>query len=257
MSLFITFTFSSKNLQNMTPALENRIEQYFSRNKKLSKDDLLDAISRDFPELNRATITVYLSKFKRQGLLANPSRGVYAIAQRAIFTPEISKALSKLYKVIHRALPYVDCCISDTRWLNEFMRHQTFKQYTVVEVERVALSQVFNILSAGSPNVYMDPPTVIFDLYIVHSAHAIILRPLTSEAPTVDQDGIVIPTIEKLMVDMLADKDLYAAQQGELNDIYNIAFQKFQINCAKMNRYALRRNRADALNNLLRNVDAK
>ncbi|SCY96188.1 DUF6577 family protein [Flavobacterium caeni] len=241
----------------MDKTLENTVDTYFGRKKSLSRNELIHAILKDYPSLTLNTINVYLSKLKKQGILINPSRGIYSISKKADFHPEIAPPLKKVYNKIHQALPYVSCCIWDSRWLNSFMRHQTFKQYIVIEVEKVAMSQVFNIINEFSDHGYMDPNTLIFDLYITNSDEAIIIRPLVSEAPLATEKKVAIPTLEKLLIDMLADKDLFAAQQGELDFIFKTAFEKFQINTSKMNRYALRRNRLTELNNMLNIISAK
>jgi hypothetical protein len=46
-----------------------------------------------------------------------------------------------------------------------------------------------------------------------------------------------------MLVDIIIDKEFFAAQQGELNFIYKTAFNKYNINKLKMKRYAARRNR--------------
>jgi len=49
---------------------------------------------------------------------------------------------------------------------------------------------------------------------------------------------------------MIADTNLYAAQQGELDFIYGTAFEKFELNQNKMKRYAQRRNRENEVEQL-------
>ena len=50
---------------------------------------------------------------------------------------------------------------------------------------------------------------------------------------------------------MLIDKELFAAQQGELGFIFKSAFDKYDINEAKMKRYAARRNRETELERIM------
>jgi hypothetical protein len=66
---------------------------------------------------------------------------------------------------------------------------------------------------------------------------------LVSEAPLTEIDKIAIPTIEKLLIDCLIDKDLFAAQQDELENIYQTVFEKYIVNLNKSRRYARRRDR--------------
>jgi hypothetical protein len=52
-------------------------------------------------------------------------------------------------------------------------------------------------------------------------------------------------------VDIIIDKELFAAQQGELDFIFKSAFDKYDINKAKMKRYAIRRNKESELERII------
>lgn len=142
-------------------------------------------------------------------------------------------------------------CIWDTRWLNHFMRHQLFTNYRVIEVEKDAVNQVFHFLSERHKNVFLNPDEKIYDRYIANSDDTIIVKNLVSEAPVVELEKIVVPTLEKLLVDMLIDEDLFAAQQSERSFIYENAMKNYTINTLQMKRYALRRNREKKVTELL------
>ena len=69
-----------------------------------------------------------------------------------------------------------------------------------------------------------------------------IVKKLVTESPTIKKDKIEIPALEKILVDILIDKKLFAAQERELDFFYKYAFKKYGINKAKMRRYSDRRN---------------
>ncbi|RLD85139.1 MAG: hypothetical protein DRJ07_03660, partial [Bacteroidetes bacterium] len=117
-------------------------------------------------------------------------------------------------------------------------------------VEKDAVEQVFNKLNESIKNVFLDPDTEIFERYIHNVNEAIIIKTLVSESPLRKVHKIKIPSLEKLLVDMLIDVDVFAAQQGELEFIYKTSFKKFQINKNKMKRYAIRRNREKRMKKL-------
>jgi hypothetical protein len=131
------------------------------------------------------------------------------------------------------------------------MRHQPFKHFVIVEVEKIAVEQVFNDLNNNFSKVYINPDDIFFDRYISASEDVIIVKNLYSEAPTLKRNELTIPTLEKILVDMLIDKELFAAQQGELDFIFKSAFDKYDINEAKMKRYAARRNRETELERIM------
>ncbi|MGV8946144.1 MAG: DUF6577 family protein [Lutibacter sp.] len=235
----------------MNNTLENRIITYFKNGKSLSREKLLKAILADFPDWKESTINVYLSKLKKSGIIKNPSRGVYCLKSRTEFQPLIDLNLEKTFNKIKKEFPYINFCIWNTKWLNDVMRHQPFKHYQIIEVEKDAAEQVFNALNEKVKNVFLNPDTEIFERYINNVEEAVIIKYLVTEAPLTNAENVVIPTLEKLLVDMLIDVDVFSAQQGEIEFIYSTAFNKFQINRNKMKRYALRRNRESKVEELI------
>ncbi|HRG19109.1 MAG TPA: hypothetical protein PLP39_08460 [Flavobacterium lutivivi] len=239
----------------MTKTIENTIQSYFKSINQISRVKLGNLIKEDFPELSEGTITVYLSKLKKAGIINNPERGMYSITDKQIFNPEINQNLKKIYNKIHKEFPFIDMCVWNTKWLNDLMRHQPFKNYTIIEVEKEAEEQIFNAISEWNKNVYFNPNEEILERYISSNSEEVtIVKNLVTEAPTTKNNKIRIPTLEKLLVDIIIDKELFAAQQGEIEFIYQSAFKKYAINTAKMKRYAIRRNRETELEKIINKI---
>ncbi|MDT8430138.1 MAG: DUF6577 family protein [Bacteroidales bacterium] len=194
---------------------------------------------------------MYLSKLKRKGTISTPSKGLYELGSRALFSPNVSNSLIKIYNKIKREFLYINFCVWESRWLNDFMRHQPFKYYTVVEVEKDASEPVFGFLNETTNNVFLNPSEEIFTRYIENLDGVIIVKSLISEAPLAESQKIVIPALEKLLVDMLTDRNLFSAQQNETEYIVKTAIEKYAINEKKMKRYALRRNRENEVKELI------
>lgn len=239
----------------MTKTIENTIQSYFKSINQISREKLGNLIKEDFPELSEGTITVYLSKLKKAGIINNPERGMYSITDKQIFNPEINQNLKKIYNKIHKEFPFIDLCVWNTKWLNDLMRHQPFKNYTIIEVEKEAEEQIFNAISEWNKNVYFNPNEEILERYISSNSEEVsIVKNLVTEAPTTKNNKTTIPTLEKLLVDIIIDKELFAAQQGEIEFIYQSAFKKYAINTAKMKRYAIRRNRETELEKIINKI---
>lgn len=230
--------------------IKNKIQSYFKEQSTISKDELVNCIVLDFPELKQSTINVYLSRLKKEGVIKNPARGIYALKEKKAYSPIIDNNLKRLFNKIKKDYPFVEFCIWDTKWLNEFMRHQPFKFYTVLELDKEATEAVFYALKEQGKQVYIEPDAETFNLYINNSEDVIILKHLISEAPLQEIDKITIPTLEKLLVDMIIDTKMYAAQQSEIESIYANSFEKYEVNKNKMKRYAYRRNRENKVENL-------
>lgn len=235
----------------MEKTIENQIKYYFENNKIISKEDLMIAIRNDFSNWSDNTINAYLYLLKKRGVINNLSRGIYTLRKVETFNPQISEQLKKIAYRINKAYPFINYCVWDSSWLNDLMRHQPFKHFVIIEVEKIAVEQVFNDLNNNFSKVYINPDDIFFDRYISASEDVIIVKNLYSEAPTLKRNELTIPTLEKILVDMLIDKELFAAQQGELDFIFKSAFDKYDINEAKMKRYAARRNRETELERIM------
>lgn len=241
----------------MTETLEQHIVRYFRESERLSKQKLVTSIKEDFPHWSDNTINMYLSKLKKKGKISAPSKGFYELGNIPLFKPEVSNPLKKIYNKIKREFPYITFCVWDSTWLNGLMRHQPFKHYLVVEVEKVAFEPVFGFLNETFKNVFLNPDEEIFDRYIQNLDEVMIVKNLVSEAPLTEVQKIVVPALEKLLVDMLADTNLFSAQQNETEFIMKSAMEKFAINEIKMKRYALRRNRENEVEKLINISSAK
>ena len=199
----------------MAKTLEQHIDHYFRLSERLSKQKLVASIKEDFPHWSDNTINMYLSKLKKEGKISTPSKGIYELGSISLFNPEVAGSLKKIYNKIKREFPYITFCVWDSAWLNDLMQHQPFKHYLVVEVEKDASEPVFGFLTETFKNVFLNPDEEIFDRYIQNLDEVMIVKNLVSEAPLTEVQKIVVPALEKILVDMLTDTNLFSAQQNE------------------------------------------
>lgn len=235
----------------MAEVLEKHIGRYFKGNERLSKQKLVGSIKKDFPDWSDNTINMYLSKLKKEGIINSPSRGIYELYSHTLFQPSISITLKRIFNKIKREFPYIAFCVWDSVWLNDFMRHQPFKHYVVIETEKDASESVFTFLTEIKKNVFFNPDEEIFDRYINNQDGALIVKNMVSESPLIEIDKIVVPALEKLLVDMLIDTALFSAQQNEKQFIMQSVMGKYTLNELKMHRYAVRRNREEEIEKLI------
>lgn len=235
----------------LTETLEKHINRYFQGSVRLSKQRLVGSIKKDFPDWSDNTINMYLSKLKKEGNISAPSRGIYKLDSNSPFQPKVSNQIKKISNKIKLEFPYITFCVWDNVWINDFMRHQPFKHYIVIEVEKDASESVFGFLSDAMKNVFLNPDEEIYELYIHNFEEAFVVKNLVSEAPLIEVQKVVIPSLEKLLVDMLIDIELFSAQQNEKEFIMKRAMAKFTLNELKMRRYADRRNREKEIDELI------
>ncbi len=217
----------------------------FDKKNTLARGELLHWLHERYPDVSDKTLAWRISYLKSRGILESPGRGVYRLGQTNPFGPTLGNLAKRIASLLARELPLVKSCIWETGWINGWMELQPTYNWTIVETEKEVLESVFARLSGVFRKVFLDPDSKVVDLYILPLNEAVIVKPLVSEAPTMMVGKIHVASPEKILVDMVAEPDLFRAQQGELDGIYSNAFREIQINQTKMLRYANRRRKHD------------
>ncbi|HAM97731.1 MAG TPA: hypothetical protein DCQ26_03900 [Marinilabiliales bacterium] len=235
----------------MDNQLENSIKGFFEKNPILKTGELIGLLQNIYPHTTKSTIYWRLYNLKSNGIIKQMGRGVYALNRKPDFAPVLSPVLVQLHKIIQKNFPYVNFCVWDSYWFNEFMVHQAFKRHYIIEVEKDATESVFYRLTEKNKNVFLNPQKDMFGKYIANYDEAVIIIPMISESPVVKIKKVNIPSLEKLLVDCLVGDEIFATQQNDLDYIIQTAFERYNINPAKMRRYANRRNIKDKIENIL------
>lgn len=210
-------------------------------------------------DVKPSTLAWRLHELTQTGILIRTGYGHYDLNDRPTFLPTLSPTLRKINERITAQLPFTDCCVWDTRILADLMVQQPMSYLQLVEVDRIALSAVYQLLQARPVLIDRKAPAIyLYEDWLTlsrngvqHPAPVIILKPLISEAPLQPLDRYVTAPLEKILVDLLADQALFFAYQEELDHIVRTAFDKFAINRDKLRRYARRRNRVEQVDQWL------
>lgn len=217
----------------------------------------MNLVCQVFPDSTHSSITWRLHQLKSKGLIQSSTYGQYSLDAKEEPEYSVSPALKRIFNKAKKEFPFLQMCAWDSRWFNSLMVHQQFRHYLVLEVEKDSTESVFNSLTDFSKKVFLNPTEEIFSHYISNFSEVIIVMPLLSEAPMVTQNGVVVAPYEKLLVDCLADKNLFAAQQGELEFIFSSVLSRYSINVNKLKRYARRRNQLERVNSIVNKISAK
>ena len=135
------------------------------------------------------------------------------------------------------------------------MIHQPLNSYLIVEVEKDGLKSVFYNLKESNYPVFIDPNRDIIENYVPVNKQAIIIKPIISESPLLQMDNILTASLEKILVDIFCDKDLFDVYQGnEMRTIFKEAMSKYTINMNRMIRYANRRGKKEKFIKYLNSV---
>ena len=235
----------------MVNSLNDLIINELRANVTLTKSELFNRLQHRVSELTLSSLTWKLHQLKKQELIHSPGQGIYSIMNKNSFNPTISPSLKRLYNKIAKEFPYIQLCVWDSRWFNDLMLHQIFRYYLIIEVEKDSAESVFSTMTDISKKVFLNPTEDIFNRYISNFNEVIIVQSLITESPITEINGVKIASLEKLLVDCVADKDLFAAQQSEINFIFKTANSKYAVNSSKIRRYARRRNQSDKIEMLL------
>lgn len=210
--------------------------------------------------MKRSTIDWRIYYLTQNKILYRRSRGCYSLSESDMqkFLPEIDKSFKKVYALIESQLPYVNFIVWQTKWMNEFMRHQPGKFITIVEVEKEAKESVFNLLQNSRQHVFASPNGAMLENYVYNSKFPIVIENLISEAPIQKIKNWQTATIEKILIDIISNVDLFSTFQGRaIYTIYEIAFTRYDINISKMKRYAKRRSKIKKLEHILSKVEIR
>lgn len=235
----------------MSADVTDTIANAFQDKKLLTKSELLAWLEEFYPDVSEETLSWRIYDLKERGFLESPGRGIYRLATREDFTPVFSNLSKRIATLLAKELPLVNVCIWETRWLNAWMELQPAYNWTFVEAEKDALDAIFNHLTGLSKKVYLQPNRSVMELYVLSLNEAVIVKPLVSEAPLMREEKITTAAPEKMLVDIVAEPDIFVAQQGELEHIFDNVFSQILIHQNRLLRYARRRRREEQVLKLI------
>lgn len=229
----------------------------FLRKKEVEMNDIDKYLSHEL-HIKDERISYVRYKLLKEGIIERTGYKKYSIRNnRTDYVPDLNEFTQKVYTLIIQEKPFLKCCVWRTSALNEFTRHQAGKFMVMVEVERIGVEAVFDVLRDNHENVFLNPTDKEIDFYISALSEAIVVIPLISEAPTQEVNQIETITIEKLLVDILSEEKLYQSAQSERSRIIFEANSKYIININKLLRYASRRRKKEFIEQKIKDVLAK
>jgi hypothetical protein len=225
-------------------------KEYFKDKNEISQSDIFNFYS-NYEPISNELARKRTETLVRNGILKKIAKGIYSIGPQINYAPIFEPSLIRLCKKLKAKFPYAKFCLWDTRQLNEFMLHQPGRFYLMVETEPDVSESAFNFLNDFNKNVFQSEDQNMIYKYASLNFNSIIVNDLISEAPVQTIDKIPTATLEKILIDIFCDKDLYITFQGsELSMIFQTAFEKYTINKSKLLRYAKRRGKGEIIDYL-------
>ncbi len=232
---------------------QNQVNEWFKNNQFLTHYQLINELKKLFSNMKNGTYYSILHLLKRDGLIRNVRRGLYEAGSKREFEPAVSKELSGLFKKLRKSFPYLESlCVWNSIWLNEFTVQQALSSMVIIETERGTENSVFEYIKASYSRVFIDPTPKEINNYILGCKKCFVVRSLVTEAPVTSFDNVAIPRLEKILVDLVCERDLFVSFQGEeLRNIYHRALKDYDVSLSTLRRYARRRGKSEEIDRLI------
>ncbi len=227
----------------------DKFKSHFNDSTVFGTQDIFAFYQQEEKDIKLTTVSWRIYTLIQSGTLQRIGRGKFTLGKGKNYIPEISPAIKTIFKKLKTEFPYANLCVWNTSVLNEFMLHQPSRFFVLVETDKDITNAVFYFLREIKKSVFIEPTTDILEKYAINEKEVFIIKPLVSEVPTQNINGVETASIEKILVDIFCDDVTFSAQQGaEMRTIFKEAFAKYTINQSKMLRYADRRRKKEELN---------
>lgn len=230
--------------------------EYFKTFDTFTTADITAFFRKNEPELKQSTINWRVYVLVNDQLIARVSKGIFRVKDEKGYEPVLDKGLMLVARKVKRQFPFIDICVWDTSVINSFAQHITNQTFFVVEVEKDALEPVFHYLQDSHTNIFYKPTQDTIDNYLFRkTSKPYVLKNLVTESPTIEKDGVRTASLEKILVDIYCDKQLFYHYQGnELKTLYRNCFEAFNINRTLLARYASRRGKASEIKDYINQI---
>ncbi|MBO4720695.1 MAG: type IV toxin-antitoxin system AbiEi family antitoxin domain-containing protein [Prevotella sp.] len=222
------------------------------------RKDLLQEIARQQTDIKASAVTLQINRLIASGSIRRIGHGEYELDNNGL--PEFVYLPSEEEKILFMKLkqqfPLLGMCIWTPSVLASFMLHVPDIGYTFLDVEKDGMETVFHFLQEMElgRNILLSPSPTDCERYLTGS-DAIVVRQLIGESPLTVVDGCIVPRIEKILVDVIGDNELFFASGSETYNIYEFAFERNRINKSKLLRYASRRNRKEKVEQIIQTIE--
>lgn len=222
--------------------VKEKILQFASECESFGKAELYAFLNKG-SNVSLNTVSCFLTQLVKDRKLSRVSRGYYALAYDTgmAFEAELGEEGKVISRVLMDRFPYASFCIYNGRSLAALQHHLSENNVTYIECERYIMESVFDCLRSRGYVVWLNPDGNFIYNYIDLKRPSFIIKPLVTEAPTVLLDGIKVPTLEKLMVDIEKDACFQYLRGAESKRMWDNAFELYQVNRSRLYRYAKRR----------------
>jgi hypothetical protein len=175
------------------------------------------------------------------------------VNDRLVFASNIDAFLQEICQNLLSKFELGEYCIWSSDWLNEFTVHQSMRNLILLEVEKEVAESVFYALKdMNYPNVFLllqKADEVMIERYVFEAQNPIVISKIITKSPIKRlNNGLALPKLEKILVDVFCDESLLIAYKGqEEKTIFRNVLKKYDISLKTMFAYARRRRKEEQL----------
>lgn len=226
----------------------NDIYSRYKSSTRLTVSDIALLYRGKVPGMKMPTIRWRIYNDVKSNRIHRIGRGIYVIGEQKVFHCRETNRSLDVSKILSDKFPYAEFCVWSISILNDFLQNLMVSDTVIVEVSKDILHSVYNILDDEMDNVYSSTNC---SEKVFTAKSAILLKPLITDAPMEKSTHAFRPTIEKLLVDLYADKEFAFLKGIEYKTLFSRAAEHYIINQNKLLRYAGRRNKRNFFQNIL------
>lgn len=231
------------------------IKDRLAEKEIITKADLYSIVETYYPNIKESAFRNKVQLLREEKVLYPISRGVYSLKAKPNYKPSISDKVNRIYMSIMRKDLSDNLCIWDSSWLNEFMIQQPMKNVITLETDADVLETVYYHLKDNVyRKVFLNPDDKQMEQYVMEEREPVILLPYISRTSYMTINNVVVPVLEKILVDIYFKSELYYWFQGqELINIFEEVNSRYQLKYSTLISYARRRGIHERLKNFLIN----
>ncbi len=243
----------------MPKVIENRLIEAFKGRSSFDRDELFQFYSDFEPDLKESTFSWRIYDLKKKDIIKTIGRGLYVISYKPKYKPNLTESILKIIRKTNDRYEDIIYCVWENQWLNEFTQHQTSNQMIIVEVEKEFTESLYYYLNDSlRMDFFLNPDEKEIEFYISESTVPVVIKRLVTRAPISKlrdkKNTVPVATLEKIMVDLFADENLFHFYQGsELVNIYEKILERYSINFTKLFSYAKRRKKEQEIKQFMNN----
>lgn len=179
------------------------------------------------PGVPEQTVFSRIRSLERKGLIYESGRGRYSLGAKPVYKAKVSPRMLELNKLLVGEFVGASLCISTLDESN-----------IIVETDRKVVDKMLVFLRGRYLNVFTFREAIANRSAL---KDAIVVKALITDSPLVSFEEINAPSLEKTLVDLVADKDFFRLDDEAIHKEFQRAFEVYPINRNRLVRYAGRR----------------